>query len=410
MTLRLLTEKEYEVALESFSNISFMQSVEMARLLSIRGSDIHHFSYEVDGDIKVLAQSFSNKVAGGIRIEINSGPIYKEYKYLKDFYKDLRSFVKTLNCIELVIKPDDNIEEYSSLGEQTVEKKEYFIKDLLDLNYEHEGLTTGYPNGEVFWHYVKDLEGITQEKLISTFYSKGKSLAKKTATFGINIRALKKEELSIFKEITESTSSRREYKDKQLSYYEDFYDSFADKCEFLVASINFKVYLENLINEQNKLSEEILVLEKELEENPNSYKKKNQISITQKQRDSFDLRISEAKEFIEKYGQEDIVMAASLFIYYNDTTTYLFSGSNTEFNKFYAPVALQEYSMRKSIDLGIKTYNFLGIQGVFDGSDGVLRYKQNFNGYIVRKPGVFKYYPNKFKYRSIKLLKKVLGR
>ena len=31
------------------------------------------------------------------------------------------------------------------------------------------------------------------------------------------------------------------------------------------------------------------------------------------------------------------------------------------------------------------SYNFLGITGVFDGSDGVLRFKQNFNGYIVRK-------------------------
>ena len=75
-------------------------------------------------------------------------------------------------------------------------------------------------------------------------------------------------------------------------------------------------------------------------------------------------------------------------------STYLFSGSYTEFNKFYAPAVLQEYMMLETIKRGIPRYNFLGIQGIFDGSDGVLRFKQNFNGYIVRKMGTFRYYPS----------------
>ncbi|MFR2056915.1 MAG: peptidoglycan bridge formation glycyltransferase FemA/FemB family protein, partial [Streptococcus salivarius] len=55
-------------------------------------------------------------------------------------------------------------------------------------------------------------------------------------------------------------------------------------------------------------------------------------------------------------------------------------------------------------------YNFLGITGVFDGSDGVLRFKQNFNGYIVRKMGTFRYYPQPLKYKLIQGLKKLLKR
>ena len=45
----------------------------------------------------------------------------------------------------------------------------------------------------------------------------------------------------------------------------------------------------------------------------------------------------------------------------------------------------------------------LVFKGVFDGSDGVLRFKQNFNGYIVRKMGTFRYYPNPLKYKSLVL-------
>ena len=40
------------------------------------------------------------------------------------------------------------------------------------------------------------------------------------------------------------------------------------------------------------------------------------------------------------------------------------------------------------------SYNFLGITGVFDGSDEFYDLKQNFNGYIVRKMGTFRYYPH----------------
>ena len=91
-------------------------------------------------------------------------------------------------------------------------------------------------------------------------------------------------------------------------------------------------------------------------------------------------------------------------------STYLFSGSYTEFNKFYAPAVLQEYMILETIKRGIPRYNFLGIQGIFDGSDGVLRFKQNFNGYIVRKMGTFRYYPRPLKYKMISLIKKLLGR
>ncbi|MDU7210289.1 MAG: peptidoglycan bridge formation glycyltransferase FemA/FemB family protein, partial [Streptococcus sp.] len=50
------------------------------------------------------------------------------------------------------------------------------------------------------------------------------------------------------------------------------------------------------------------------------------------------------------------------------------------------------------------------ITGEFDGSDGVLRFKQNYNGYITRKMGTFRYYPHPLKYKLIHNLKKILRR
>ena len=66
--------------------------------------------------------------------------------------------------------------------------------------------------------------------------------------------------------------------------------------------------------------------------------------------------------------------------------------------------------MKEAIKRNIPFYNFLGITGIFDGSDGVLRFKQNFNGYIVRKMGTFRYYPQPLKFKLLRLLKQLLRR
>lgn len=66
--------------------------------------------------------------------------------------------------------------------------------------------------------------------------------------------------------------------------------------------------------------------------------------------------------------------------------------------------------MLKAIKANIKRYNLLGIEGIFDGSDGVLGFKQNFNGHIERKAGSFYYYPNPSKHKLIKLVKTLLRR
>ena len=329
---------------------------------------------------------------------------------LEPFYAALKDYAKENGAIELVIKPYDTYQTFDSDGNPTSEEQTHFMDTLKNLGYQHDGLTTGYPGGEGDWHYVKDMEGITEKNLLQSFSKKGKPLVKKAKSFGIELKRLNRDELQLFKDITSSTSDRRDYQDKTLDYYQTFYDSFGDKADFMIATLNFHHYYTNLEKDQAKLAQKIEKLQKDLEVNPNSEKKQNQLREFSSQFDTYEVRKKEAKEYIEKYGDQDVILAGSLFVYMPQESTYLFSGSYTEFNKFYAPAVLQEYMMLETIKRGITRYNFLGIQGIFDGSDGVLRFKQNFNGYIVRKMGTFRYYPRPLKYKMISLIKKLLGR
>lgn len=408
MTLKILSREDYETLNTRFKERSFMQTVEMADLLEKRGFDITFLGLETDGAIQVAGVLYSMPMTGGLHMEINSGPASTSTAYLSEFYKELKAYAKENGAFELIVKPYDTYQSFDNHGNPNDDEKPELISCLTDLGYSYDGLQTGYPGGEPDWHYVKDLSGLTPETLRKSFSKKGRPLVNKTNSFGIKVRKLTRDELHIFKEITASTSERREYTDKPLDYYEAFYDSFGDKCEFVIATINFQDYLKNMQAGHDKIAADLAVLNQKIAEGVNSAKVNKQKAQLDKQISTFDVRLKEAKELIQKHGSEDVVLAGSLFVYTPQEAVYLFSGSYTEFNKFYAPVALQEHVMMEALKRGINFYTFLGIQGIFDGSDGVLRFKQNFNGYIVRKMGTFRYYPRPMLHKIIAIVKKIL--
>ena len=410
MALTTLTKEEFQTYSDQVSCRSFMQSVQMGDLLEKRGAQIVYLALKQEGKTQVAALVYSLPMLGGLHMELNSGPIYTQQDALPVFYAELKEYAKQNGVLELLVKPYETYQTFDSEGNAIDVKKKSIIQGLTDLGYQFDGLTTGYPNGEPDWLYYKDLTDLTEKNLLNSFSKKGKPLVKKAETFGIQLKKLKREELSIFKDITRSTSERREYSDKSLEYYEHFYDSFGEKAEFVIAILNLGEYIQNLIHKQKELSEKIATSLLLLEQYPDSAKKKKEHKELASQFETFEVRKAEARDLIEKYGDKDVVLAGSLFVYMPQETTYLFSGSYTEFNKFYAPAVLQKYVMIESIKRGIQKYNFLGIEGVFDGSDGVLRFKQNFNGYIVRKAGTFRYYPKPLKFKAISLIKKLLRR
>lgn len=409
MPVKVLTWDIFDHFVNQTQHRSFEQSSEMGYLLEKRGYQVSPVGYVDDNNlVQVAAILYSTPVAGGLYSEIHYGPVYDDSQYLKPFLEGLKAFVKQHNTIELAVKPYDSYQHYDDNGNEISDKNQELLDTFKEAGYEFQGLTTGFKSSD--WHYVKSLENIEPAKLLNSFSKKGKALVKKANTFGISIRQLERHELDLFKKVTSATSDRRDYDDKPLEYYEYLYDGFKDKAKFLVASLNFQDYLDHLTKDQDKLKAKITKLENDLEQNPNSEKKRNQHREFSSQSETFDTRKAEANDFIAKYGDQDIILAGSLFIQMPQETTYFFSGSYPEFNKFYAPALLQEYIMKDSIEKGILNYNLLGVEGTFDGSDGILRFKQNFNGYIERRPGSFNYYPNPFKYKCYQLLKTILRR
>ena len=390
MTLTTISKEEFTSFANTVSHRSFIQSAEMADLLENRGKTVQFIAWKQEDQVQVAAILYSLPMTGGLHMEINSGPLYQEEAMLEPFYAALKDYAKENGAIELVIKPYDTYQTFDSDGNPISEEQTHFMDTLKRLGYQHDGLTTGYPGGEPVWHYLKNVNGVDSKSLLKSFNKNCSRNITTALNYDISIRNITREEIPQFKKIIEETGKRQGFEDKSLSYYYDLYDSFGPNAEFVVAEINSTAALTHL-------DQKISLL------NPSSKQYEQQLQKLEKQKNI-------VRETLAGKESETVPLACALIIYTPSEVTYLFGGSYTKYQKFSAAFLIQYHAMNRALEEGITLYNFLGIQGIFDGSDGVLRFKQNFNGYIVRKMGTFRYYPSPLKYKLISLIKKLLGR
>lgn len=390
MTLTTISKEEFTSFANTVSHRSFIQSVEMADLLEKRGNTVQFIAWKQNDQVQVAAILYSLSMTGGLHMEINSGPLYQEETLLEPFYAALKDYAKKNGAIELVIKPYDHYQTFDSDGNPISEEQSHFLDTLKNLGYQHDGFQTGYPGGEPVWHYLKTIKEADSKSLLKSFNKNCSRNITTALNYDISIRNITREEIPQFKQIIEETGKRQGFEDKSLSYYYDLYDSFGPNAEFVVAEINSTAALAHL-------DQKISLL------NPSAKQYEQQLQKLEKQKNI-------VRETLAGKESETVPLACALIIYTPSEVTYLFGGSYTKYQKFSAAFLIQYHAMKRALEKGITLYNFLGIQGIFDGSDGVLRFKQNFNGYIVRKMGTFRYYPHPLKYKIISLIKKLLGR
>lgn len=390
MTFNIISREDFYQHSLTTSNHSFLQSIEMADLLEKRGATIQYIGWEEQGTLAISAILYSLPMTGGLHYEINNGPIVTDARHLPEFYKALQDYVRENGGIEFILKPYDHYQTFDSNGNPTEEEQKQLLHPLLDLGYQFDGLQVGYPGGEPVWHYLKDLTDFDAKSLLKSFNKNCSRNITTALNYDISIRNISRDEIPQFKQIIEETGKRQGFEDKSLDYYYDLYDTFGKNAEFLIAEINTADALAYL-------DQKISLL------NPSSKQYEQQLQKLEKQK-------TLVRETLADETAETVPLACALIIYNPSEVTYLFGGSYTKYQKFSAAFLIQYHAMKRALEKGITLYNFLGIQGIFDGSDGVLRFKQNFNGYIVRKMGTFRYYPNPLKFKALSLIKRLLGR
>ena len=340
MTFEEITEEEFRDFAKKSPYKSFMQTPEIAKYRKENGWTVYYLAARLNSEIKaasmlVARPTFLGKstfiAPGGPLLDLEDQPL------TEFFMKSLKRYIKSHNGYVLHISPYYELTERDRHGDKIEGgfNHQNAVKNLRNLGF-LELKEASQPK----YMYALDIKGKTPEELMKDFKSNTRGHIRKAEKMGVKVRELKREELNIFKKITESTGERRGFEDKPLKYDEEMYDLFVPRGEaqFLVAEA------------------------------------------------------------------ENTPMSAAMFMLYGDEVVYLFSGSDEKYMRDYnAQYELQWHMLKYASEHSFKRYNFYGIHGLpKDGqTDGVYEFKKGFGGQVIEMIGTYEL-PIDYKFYQLK--------
>lgn len=415
---RLLIEveaKEFDEFSKNHPLTMFEQSSHWAKLKEINGWKHHYYLYkdndEVVGGALVLYKTFLKTFKvfyspRGLLVD------YHNEDLVKSFTNALVNEVKKEKGIYLKIDPylderllDVNGEEVDGGYDNSDVKrilKEAGYKELLDKN--GKAKTTSQHT-----IYVLDVKDKTIDEIAANLQKKTRQIINTAEKRGISIRELKRDELSLFKDLMSSTSSRKGFIDRPLAYYEEIYDQFHEdgSVKYLAAEIDFNKALE--INEKEILEtkEEINKLVEKKNEANGNFKKQNLLDEKTNRLEAALRKKDEWLALKDKYGDKAVASVNMDMFWGNEEIIALYGGNDTELFGFNGQYILYWEMIKKAIDDKLSRFNFYGIPETTDKNDpmhGVYEIKRCYHGRVVKLIGEFDYVVSPIKYKLYQIL------
>ncbi|CAM4291947.1 aminoacyltransferase [Weissella hellenica] len=413
-----LTTAEFEAFAQTHADGSYLQTASQARLLARRGWQTSLVGLVEDHKVQAAAVLGWIPVKMGNLFQIDGGMLidFSNQELVTEFVAGVMAFAKEHQGLFLRIMPNAIYRKFNDDGTQIGTDDNTVIDALMAIGFTHAPATQGWTtNSSPSRQYVKSLKPVLDvdgdsKALRASFAKDGKYYLKKTDQFGIKVHRLAKDELPAFKALTQDTANRLDYHDKDLDFYETVFEEYGDDAYFVFAEMDFPAYIKGQQQARDHLAEVVANLDARIAEKPNYKKLKRQRAEYADQHKQHEKRIAQAQTARQEAGKDVVVIAGALFLATANEMIYLYSGTYDEYKNFYGPYAVQEYAFKQAVARKIPNYNFYGISGVFDGSDGVLGFKQGFAGYAEEKVGSFIKPINSTKYAVYRFLKKILAR
>ena len=369
MSLIEIAPKEFAEYAKTSPYKSFMQTPEIAEYREKNGWKSYFLALKEDGKIKAATMLVEKKVFLGKSIFIApGGPLLdlENSQLAKRFFTHLKQFAKNHGGFSLQISPYYELIERDREG-HAVEDGFYRRKALITLK-DAKFRAVEHPSQPKYL-FAMDLKGKSADTLFAELKRNTRNHIRKAEKMGVKIRELNKEELPILKQITESTSERRHFTDRPLSYYEAMYDLFHDKGEVKFMVAEAKVGTDATCSAGHE----------DLARAARSVPEGHAASVPTLASDT-----------------SSTALSAAMFMLYGDEIVYLFSGSDEKYMRDYNAQYLIQWRMIKyAADQGFKRYNFYGIHGIPDENhpDGIYDFKKGFTtdetGHVIELIGTY---------------------
>ncbi|NLJ70121.1 MAG: aminoacyltransferase [Clostridiaceae bacterium] len=415
MKLIEISKEQFSDYTDNFANVYYTHISGMEKVFALRGYEYVYLGLADDqGKLHGVTVLVKMKLRIGYTFDVRISPEtidLTNHKLVVTLLNELKKYAKEHGALDLYVAP--NLPKRIVSDNNSADNMNQEIIDLIRENgFSYRSLDQGIDPLFENWAYKKDLTGLNEDTLWDSYNDNARYSINNAQKYGINVRQLEYSELDKFKLLTQHTADRVGYNDKTLEYYQTAYKNVGEKIKFWAAEVDFNKYRDNLVEIRDDLQNKIDAIDEHLEKFPNSRKKLNQKREFLSQIEAQQKRIEEAEQWIadssEKAGAT--LLAGGMFLYTDDVVYYTLSGSYAHYSNLNAPFLIQHHVMTEAVRNGISTYDFLGIDGDFSGTDTIYEFKKSFNGYAEQKIGVFHWIAQPVKYKLIEFLKKILGR
>lgn len=399
-----LEKEEYKKFASNHPLRHYLQTVEMEKISENGGFKSLYIG--VKNNNQILAASrlvYKKNRLGQSYFYAPRGPLldYNNKELLTFFTKEIKKYIKSKKGYVLHIDPSVIHKQRDINGDIVKDgiDNTNILESLKKLGYQHLGFNTWYEySRQVRWVFCLDLHNKTEEQLLNEMKPNTRNHIRKTIRYGVEIKEISYDELPIYNKIMDETSERRNFKNRNLEYYQEMYNLLTPKkmVKFLIAYLDISKYIDYL-------KQEIEKEQKNIEELPSSARGKKKASLlaieqmTKKQEEALKL---------QKEDGDRIYLSGAMFLLYQDEIIYFHSGSYSKYMNFNAQYLIQWYMIKYGVENKYRRYNFYGITGNFDKNDenyGVYDFKRGFNGYVEEYIGDFElpiswyYYISKIK-------------
>ncbi|GFH42911.1 methicillin resistance factor FemB [Lactococcus hodotermopsidis] len=400
-----LSSAEFSAFVAKRDAIHFQQTKAFGDLQQSLGRVPLYFAVKNGADILAAILITLVKVRFGYLAEVHGNPYFSQaFSDNEELITGLTAVLKKRGVLKLVIHSNKKVAQYADDWEKTVACNQ----DLSDF-YTQLGFAEGQLNAfekDFRYNYGKNLsEFETFDQLQQSFSENALRNIKKAQKFGIVIEELGYDELAEFKKVIDEAGERRNFATRDLAYYQSAFKAYGEQVKFVTAKLNFVNYSATI----EKESETLLKAMAKLQSQPENDKNLNKLKQFQAQFASLAKRKKEAVALAQEYGDKDVILAAAQFFIMPNEVLYMFSGMYSQFAQFSAPFLIQANMMRYAFEHKIDFYNFLGVNAPDKSDQGVLKFKQNFKGFIWQSSGNYELPINPLLNKMTEFFKTLVG-
>lgn len=383
-------------------DVHFQQTKAFGDLQASLGHTAFYFAVRQNGKIVAAMLVTLSKIRLGYLAEAHGNPYFSTNSAEnRSLISGAKKILKKQGVLKLIVHSNQMIKKF----EDDWTEVGTYHQDLTDF-YRELGFQLGqlsdFETGFSF-NYSKDLTGFDSfAKLEKTYKKNGLQTIKKARKLGIQLVEADYDDLATFKKVVDEAGERRQFSTRDLAYYQAVYQAYGNQVKFILAKLNFQTQLEAHQSELQALRTEIAVAQ--------SQNKKKSLDTLHQRLSRLEKFEAELQNLTEIYGNEDVTLAAAQFFVLPNEVIYMFSGMYDDFREFSAPFLIQDAMLQYAYEHKIEHYHFMGVNAPDHPDQGVLKFKQNFKGYIWQSSGNYELAVKPFLNHLTAILKAVMKR